>query len=136
MAMESWRSLRWPRSRARLIFGRERLGSITSSTSVHRTKLVRTGILVAGGIMVFFTASMLWQTLFMVAAVVGLAIILQELADPSPLFWAVPWEAAGFVLSRKVRANHFWFHRTQGLVREFVAGSPELMVLQPAKGLF
>jgi hypothetical protein len=77
---------------------------------------------VAGGLMVFFTASMLWQTLLMVAVVVGLAIILQELADPSPLFWAVPWEAAAFVLSRKVRANHFWFHRAQGLVREFVGG--------------
>ena len=120
--MESWRSRRWPRWRARLIFGRERLGSIANSTSVQRTKLVRRGLLAAGGIMVFFTASILWQPLFMVATVVGLAIILQELADPLPFFLAGPWEAAGVLLSRKVRANHFWFHRTQGLLRELVGG--------------
>jgi len=48
----------------------------------------------------------------------GLVLILQEIADPSPLFLAVPWQALEFVLSRKVRANHFWLHRTQGLLRE------------------
>jgi hypothetical protein len=45
---------------------------------------------------------------------------LQELVDPSPLFWAVPWEAVEFVLSRKVRMNHFWLHRTRELIRDSV----------------
>jgi len=54
----------------------------------------------------------------MAAAAAALVLILQEIADPSPLFWTVPWEALQFVLSQKVRANHFWLHRTQKLLRQ------------------
>jgi hypothetical protein len=61
---------------------------------------------------------MLWRAFLMAAGAAVLVLILQEIADPSPLFWTVPWEALEFVLSRKVRDNHFWLHRTQELVRE------------------
>jgi len=53
----------------------------------------------------------------MAVTAAGLVLILQEIADPSPLFFTVPWEALEFVLSPKVRANHFWLHRTQDLLR-------------------
>jgi hypothetical protein len=61
---------------------------------------------------------MLWPTVLMLGIAAVLGLVLQELADPSRLFWAVPWEAVGIVFSRNVRLNHFWFHRTQDLVRE------------------
>jgi hypothetical protein len=61
---------------------------------------------------------MLWRAFPMVVTGAVLILILQEIADPSPLFITVPWEALEFVLSPKVRANHFWLRRTQGLLRE------------------
>src|SRR5712691_7189320 len=72
----------------------------------------------AGGLVLLLAASMLWRAFPMVVTGAVLVLFLQEIADPSPLFLAVPWEALEFVLSRKVRANHFWLHRTQGLLRE------------------
>src|SRR5207253_3123723 len=72
----------------------------------------------AGGLVLLLAASMLWRAFPMALTGAGLVLILQEIADPSPLFFTVPWEALEFVLSRKVRANHFWLHRTQGLLRE------------------
>jgi len=72
----------------------------------------------AGGLVLLLAASMLWRAFPMALTGAGLVLILQEVADPSPLFFTVPWEALEFVLSRKVRANHFWLHRTQGLLRE------------------
>jgi len=71
-----------------------------------------------GGLVLLLAASMLWRAFPMAVTGAGLVLILQEIADPSPLFLTVPWEALEFVLSRKVRANHFWLHRTQGLLRE------------------
>jgi hypothetical protein len=65
-------------------------------------------------------AFILWRAFPMVVTGAVLVLILQEIADPSPLFLTVPWEGLEFVLSRKVRANHFWLHRTQGLLRESV----------------
>jgi hypothetical protein len=79
--------------------------------------------MLALGLVVFFTAAIAWQALLMAWAAVGLALVLQQLADPSPLFWAVPWEAMEFTLSAKVRANHFWLHRTQDLARESLGWS-------------
>src|SRR5260370_38402523 len=72
----------------------------------------------AGGLVLLLEASMLWRAFPMEVTGGALVLLLQEIADPSPLFLAVPWEALEFVLSRKVRANHFWLHRTQGLLRE------------------
>ena len=62
----------------------------------------------------------------MAAVAVGLAFVLQQLADPSPLFWAVPREAMEFALSTKVRANHFWLHRTQNLARGLLVWSAKV----------
>jgi len=82
--------------------------------------------MLALGLVVFFTVAMLWQALLMAAAAAGLALVLQQLADPSPLFWAVPWEAMEFALSAKVRANHFWLHRTQDLARGLLVWSAKV----------
>ena len=68
--------------------------------------------------MLFAVASLLFRTVLMLGIAAVLALILQGLADPSPLFWAVPWEVVGVVFSRNVRLNHVWFHLTQDLVRE------------------
>jgi len=72
----------------------------------------------AAGLVLLLAVSMLWRAFPMAVTGAGLVLILQEIADPSSLFLTVPWEALEFVLSRKVRANHFWLHRTQGLLRE------------------
>jgi hypothetical protein len=79
----------------------------------------------AGGLILLLVASMLWQTFPMAVTAAGLVLILQEIADPSPLFLAVPWEALEFVLSRKVRVNDFWLHRTQGKKRDAPRGSSQ-----------
>ncbi len=52
------------------------------------------------------------------AASAALVLFLQEIVDPAPLFWTVPWEAMQLVVSRRARGNHFWLHRTQRLIRE------------------
>lgn len=79
--------------------------------------------MLALGSVAFITAAVVWQALLMAAAAAGLALALQQLADPAPLFWAVPWEAMNLVLSAKVRTNHFWLHRTQDLAREMLGWS-------------
>jgi len=84
---------------------------------VYWPELVQLELALALGLVVFFGASAVWQALLMAGAAAGLALVLQQLADPSPLFWAVPWEAMEFALSAKVRANHFWLHCTQDLAR-------------------
>lgn len=126
MGAGSWHSLRWPNWRVRLETGVQRLQGITNATPTQRVKSIRRGFLVAGGLVLFFTASSLWRALLMGAAGAALVLILQELTDPSPLFWAAPWEAVQFVLSRKVRVNHLWLHRTQELVRDSVGWSTKL----------
>jgi hypothetical protein len=84
----------------------------------HGTKLVQRGIVLGLGFVIFIVASLLWRTVLMAGVVLFFVLVLQELADPSSLFWATPCELVGIVFSRNVRLNHLWFHRTQGLVRE------------------
>jgi hypothetical protein len=50
-------------------------------------------------------------------------LLLQELVDPMPLFWSVPWEALQLVVSGRHRVNHLWLHRTQDLARESIGRS-------------
>lgn len=126
MATGSWHSLRWPSWRTRFNSGLEHLRSVANATLAQRTKLVRRGLFVAGGLAFFFTVPLLWRALLMGAAGAALAFLLQELIDPSPLFWAVPWEATQFVLSRRVRVNHSWLHRTEELVRDSVGSSANI----------
>ncbi len=86
--------------------------------STYRTNLVQVGLPYVGGSVLILAASIFWRAFWTGAAAVALALILQEIAEPSLLFWTVPWEALEFVRTRKVRVNHFWLHRTQKLLRE------------------
>src|SRR6266478_2410454 len=110
MATRSWHSRGLPSWRIWLI---SRLGRLRNIKNLASGELP-----FAVGLVLLLGASMLWRAFPMAATAAGLVLILQEIADPSPLFLTVPWEALEFVLSRKVRANHFWLHRTQGLLRE------------------
>ncbi len=110
MATRSWHSRGLPSWRIWLI---SRLGRLRNIKNLAPGELP-----FAGGLVLLLAASMLWRAFPMVVTGAVLVLFLQEIADPSPLFLAVPWEALEFVLSRKVRANHFWLHRTQGLLRE------------------
>jgi hypothetical protein len=110
MATRSWHSHGLPGWRIWLI---SRLGRLRNIKNVALGEIP-----FAGGLVLLFAACMLWRAFPMALTGAGLVLILQEIADPSPLFLAVPWEALEFVLSRTVRANHFWLHRTQGLLRE------------------
>src|SRR6266852_4656610 len=110
MATRSWHSRGLPSWRIWLL---SRLGRLRNIK-----KLAPGEFPFAGGLVLLLAASMLWRVFPMAVTGAGLVLILQEIADPSPLFLAVPWEALEFVLSRKVRTNHFWLHRTQGLLRE------------------
>jgi hypothetical protein len=62
----------------------------------------------------------LGQGLVMGVAGAALVLLLQELVDPTPLFWSVPWEALHLVLTGRRRVNHLWLHRTQDLARESI----------------
>ncbi len=110
MATRSWHSRGLPSWRIWLISHLGRLRNIKNLAPVEFP--------FAGGLVLLLAASMLWRAFPMVVTAAGLVLILQEIAVPSPLFFTVPWEALEFMLSRKVRANHFWLHRTQGLLRE------------------
>jgi hypothetical protein len=110
MATRNWHSRALPTWRIWLI---SRLGRLRNVKNLASGELP-----FACGLVLVLAASMLWRVFPMVVTGAGLVLILQEIADPSPLFLTVPWEGLEFVLSRKVRANHFWLHRTQGLLRE------------------
>lgn len=118
MSTGSWNSLRLPGCRTWLISGLKRVRRNTTATFAHRTKRLQRGILLSIGFVFFVIASLLSRTVLMLGIASVLTLVLQRLADPSPLFWAVPWEIVGVVFNQGVRLNHFWFHRTQDLVRE------------------
>ena len=109
MATRSWHSPDRPTWRFRLIARLVRSRNAKNS--------IPAGLPLTGALVLFAVASMVWPVLPMAVAGAGLALILQEVAAPTPLFWTVPWEALQFVLSRQVRANHFWLHRTEELLR-------------------
>ena len=110
MATRSWHSRGLPTWRIWLISRLDRLRNVKN--------LALGEVPFAGGLILLVAASILWRSFPMVVFGSGLVLILHEIAEPSPLFWTVPWEALEFMLSRKVRANHFWLHRTQRLLRE------------------
>lgn len=110
MATRSWHSRARPTWR---IWFTSRLGGFGNIKN-----LVPVGLPLAGVLMLFLTASMTWRALPMAAVGAGFVLILQEIAAPTPLFWTVPWEALEFVISREVRANHFWLHGTEDILRE------------------
>ena len=118
MATRSWHSRGWPSWR------------IWSHSCLGRLRNIRTRYLLTGriysrvelpftvGLVLIFAVSMFWPAFQMAAAGAALVLVLQEIAEPSPLFLTVPWEALGFVLSHRVRANHFWLHRTQEFLQD------------------
>ncbi len=114
MATRSWHSRGLPSWRIWLL---SRLGRLRNIKNVAPGELP-----FAGGLVLLLAASIVCRAFPMAATAAGLVLILQEIVDPSPLFLTVPWEALEFLLSRKVRANHFRLHRTQGLPRE--SGDP------------
>jgi hypothetical protein len=109
----------------RLHSGVEHWRGITAWSANHRERLVGRGLLLTGVLLLFFTLSAIWRVLLMGAAGAALLLFLQEAIDPTPLFWTAPWEAMQLVLSRRVRVNHIWLHRTQELARESI-GSTKL----------
>lgn len=116
MATRSWHSRGLPTWRIWIVSHRDRLRNVKN--------LARGEVPFAGGLILLVVASILWRAFPIVVIGAGLVLILQEISDPSPVFLTVPWEALEFMLSRKVRANHFWLHRTQRLLRES-ADSPK-----------
>lgn len=118
MATRSWHSRARPTWRIWFTSRLGRLRNIKNLVSAHRTNLAPVGVPLAGGLVLFLAASLGWRALPMAVAAAGLVLIFQEIAAPTPLFWTVPWEAMEFILSRQVRANHFWLHRTADLLRE------------------
>jgi hypothetical protein len=126
MVARAWYLLRRPSWRMWFSEGLGRFRSGANAIFGYWPRLARVGFMLALGLVVFFRAAIVWQALLMAGAAAGLALLLQQFADPSPLFWAVPGEAIQFVLSAKVRANHLWLHRTKDLVRESLDSLPKV----------
>ena len=118
MAAGSWNSPRLPSYRTWLKPCLDCVRRLTKVAPAHGAKLGQRGIILGVGFVILLGASPVWRTVVRAGVVVFIALVLQELADPSPLFWATPCELVGIVFSRNVRLNHLWFHRTQDLVRE------------------
>jgi len=85
--------------------------------------LFRAGRGLARALLLLVILRELGQGLLLEAAGASLVLLLQELVDPTPLFWSVPWEALQLVLSSRRRVNHLWLHRTQDLARESIGRS-------------
>jgi len=59
----------------------------------------------------------IWECLVLVLAGSAIALVLQQMADPTPLFWTAPAEAWDLMWCTEARVNHLWLHRTQARVR-------------------
>ena len=95
-----------------------RLCNIKNLVSARRRNLIPAGLPFTVGLVLLFAVSKFWPAFQMAAAGAALVLVLQEIAEPSPLFLTVPWEALELVLSRRARANHFWLHRTQEFLQK------------------
>ncbi len=58
----------------------------------------------------------IWLCLMLVLQGSAVALLLQQIADPTPIYWTVPAEAWDLIGSNKARVNHLWLHRTQELI--------------------
>ena len=103
--------------------GADHLRSVKDGGESYRTKLFRTGRGLACALVLLLMLRFLGQGLLLGVAGAALILLLQELVDPTPLFWSAPWEALRLVFSRRHRANHLWLHRTQYLARESIGRS-------------
>ena len=103
--------------------GADHLRSVKEGSENRRRKLFRSGWRLACALLLLVMLGALGQGLLMGVAGAALVLLLQELVDPTPLFWSVPWEALQLLLSRRRRVNHLWLHRTQDLARESIGRS-------------
>src|SRR5712664_4569120 len=120
MAIRRGHGLRLPSARVR---GADDLQSVKDGSENRWPKLLRTAQSLACALLLLVILRVLGQGLLLGGAGAALVLLLQELVDPAPLFWSVPWEALQLVLSRRRRVNHLWLHRTQDLARESISRS-------------
>ncbi len=120
MATRRGYGLRLPRARVR---GADHLRSVKHGNENRSTELFRGGRGLASALLLLVMFRVLGQGLLLGVAGAALILLLQELVDPTLLFWSVPWEALQLILSRRHRVNHLWLHRTQDLARESIGRS-------------
>ncbi len=122
MASGSEHGIRLPRSGVR---GADHLRSAKDVSRNHHAGLIHAGRRLAYALLLLLLLRVLGQALILGVAGAALVLLLQELVDPTPLFWAAPWEALQLVVSSRQRVNHLWFHRTQDLALESIGRSIE-----------
>jgi hypothetical protein len=120
MATGSGHQLGLPSFRPRNV---NHLRSVKDESKDRWAKLLRSALSLACALLLLILLRALGQGLLMGAAGAALVLLLQEAADPTPLFWTAPWEAMQLLLSGSRRLNHIWLHRTQELARESIGVS-------------
>jgi hypothetical protein len=90
MASESGHGLRLTSSGVR---GANHLRSVKDGNDKRRAKFSRAGQGLGCALLLLLILRALGQGLIMGAAGAALVLLLQELADPTPVFWSAPWEA-------------------------------------------
>jgi hypothetical protein len=120
MAIRRGHGLRLPSARVR---GADDLQSVKDGSENRWPKLLRAARSLACALLLLVMLRALGQGLLLGVAGAALVLLLQELVDPTPLFWSVPWEALQLVVSGRHRVNHLWLHRTQDLARESIGRS-------------
>lgn len=108
----SLRRLQW---RERLSVGARHLHTLASASLPKEWRLPLAIIAVVLLLQVFFSAQV-WALLVVVLLGAAVALALQQMADPTLLFWTAPAEAWELIWSAEARVNHLWLHRTQALV--------------------
>jgi hypothetical protein len=99
------------------------LRSVKDGSENRWTKLFLAGRGLACALLFLLMLRVLGQGLLLGVAGAALALLLQELVEPTPLFWSVPWEALQLVVSGRRRVNHLWLHRTQDFALESIGRS-------------
>jgi hypothetical protein len=101
----------------------EHLPLVKNGSDNRRTKFLRFGRGLAYVLLLLLIFRALGQGLILGVAGAALVLLLQELVDPTPLFWSAPWDALQLILSRRHRVNHLWLHRTQEFALESIGRS-------------
>jgi hypothetical protein len=120
MATRRGHGLRLPSAQVR---DTDHLRSVKDESENRRTELFRAGRGLASAFLLLVMLRVLGQGLLLGVAGAALILLLQELVDPTLLFWSVPWEALQLVLSGRHRVNHLWLQRTQDLARGSIGRS-------------
>lgn len=121
MALGSRHGLRLPSSG---VPGGHHLRSAKDGSHNH-AKLFHVGRGLAYALLLLLLLRVLGQGLIRGVAGAALVLLLQELVDPTPLFWSAPWEALQLIVSARQRVNHLWLHRTQDFALESIGRSVE-----------